>query len=149
MTRRSLLRAVACGMVAAAAARGAHAQTLCTTTGVTLKSFTPDSLFLNPKGPITVRLLNTTSGCPTDYRVSRYPDFRDAAWTQYGPSLTTTIQLSSFPSSTTGTSQITLYFQLRSKNPKGGIPTYLGGPPAPEYFTSTVIGHSVRIQFTG
>ena len=152
MTRGSLLRAVAIGAVALVVGGSARAQTACTTiTGVTLKSFSPvDSLFLNPTATsFTIKLFNTVSGCPTEYRVSRFGDFRDASWVPYSSTPSTVIQRTWFPSTTTGNTQITLYFQVRVKNPKGGFPTTIGGATQPMYFFSDVIGRNIRIMMFG
>jgi len=151
MTRGSLLRAVAISAVALAVGGSARAQTLCTTSGVTLKSFSPvDSLFLNPTvSTFTIKLLNSVSGCPTEYRVSRFADFRDASWIQYSGTPSTVIQRTWFPSPTNGNTQITLYFQIRAKNPKCGFPTTIGGAPQAMYFFSDVIGRNIRLAFFG
>ena len=152
MTRGSLLRAVAIGVVALAVGGSAHAQTACTTiSGVTLKSFNPvDSLFLNPTATsFTIKLVNSVSGCPTEYRVSRFADFRDASWSPYSASPSTVIQRTWFPATTTGNTQITLYLQVRVKNPRGGFPTTIGGATQPMYFFSDVLSRNIRIMMFG
>lgn len=152
MTRGSLLRAVAIGAVSLAVGGSARAQTACTTiSGVTLKTFNPvDSLYPNPTvSSFTIKLNNTVSGCPTEYRVSRFADFRDANWLAYSATPSTVIQRTWFPAPTNGNTQITLYLQVRVKNPRGGFPTTIGGPTQPMYFFSEVIGRNIRLIFFG
>jgi hypothetical protein len=149
-----LLRAVAFGAVALSVGAVARAQTACTVISApVLKSFNPvDSLFPNPAPSatsFTIKLNNTVSGCPTEYRVSRFADFRDANWVSYSATPSTVIQRTWFPATTSGTTQITLYLQVRSKNPKGGFPTTIGGPTQPMYYFSEVIGRNIRIIFFG
>jgi hypothetical protein len=57
-------------------------------TGVTLKAFSPvDSLFPNPTSTsFTIKLVNSIGGCASEYRVSRFADFRDANWMPYSAS---------------------------------------------------------------
>jgi hypothetical protein len=150
MTRGSLLRAVAVGAVALVAASSARAQTLCTS-GVTLKSFAPmDSLFLNSTATsFTIKLFNTVSGCPTEYRVSRFADFHDATWTAYSTTPSTVIQRTWFPAVVNGTTKITLYFQVRVKNPQGGFPTNINGGTQPMYYMSSILNHGIRLQYFG
>jgi len=142
--------------VAALAVAGqARAQTLTQSqicpTGVTLKAFNPvDSLFPNPTATtFTIKLVNAVTGCPSEYRVSHFADFHDASWTAYTATPSTIVQRSWFPTTTNGTSQITLYFQVRVKNPRGGIPTSIGGPPAPDFFTSAIFSHAIRVMYFG
>ncbi|MGE5101114.1 MAG: hypothetical protein ACM3SX_14100 [Deltaproteobacteria bacterium] len=151
MTRGSLLRAIAISAVALVAGGSARAQTLCTTSGVTLKSFTPlDSLFLNPTATsFTIKLFNSVSGCPTEYRVSHFSDFHDASWTAYSTTPSTVIQRTWFPAITSSTTKITLYFQVRVKNPQGGFPTNISGGTQPMYYYSSILGHSIRLEFFG
>lgn len=151
MTRGLLLRAFAISAVALAVGGNARAQTACTTFGLSLKSFSPvDSLFPNPTATtFTIKLFNSVAGCPTEYRVSRFADFRDANWIAYSATPSTVIQRTWFPTTTNGSTQIKLYFQVRAKNPKGGLPTTIGGPPQPMYFFSDVIGHGIRIMYFG
>jgi len=143
----------------AAPARTAHAQTLNTTlavtSGVALKTFTPvDSLFVNPTASqFTITLKNTVSGSPTEYRVSRFADFRDANWVPYSAQPTLVVPRSWFPPSATDcTSQINLYLQVRAKNPLGGRPASLVGGKMtvqPDFFFSEVIGRRIRTIFVG
>ena len=136
-----LLRVAGLAAATLVVARTASAQTVCTTSGVTLKSFTPvDSLFPNPTATsFNIKLGNTVAGCATEYRVSRFADFRDAAWTTYNASPSTLVDRTWFPTTTNGSTQITLYFQVRQKNPRGGFPISLAGgktETAPMYFFS-------------
>jgi hypothetical protein len=152
MKRGSWFRAVSVGVVALAVSAAARAQVPCANGGgVTLKSFNPvDSLFPNPTAStFTIKLVNGVTGCPSEYRVSRFSDFRDANWIPYSATPSTVIQRSWFPATANGTTQITLYFQVRVKNPRGGIPTSLGGPPAPAFFFSDPLGRSIRLIYFG
>ena len=129
-------------------------QTLCTTTVPTLKSFLPvDSLFLNPTATsFTIKLVNTVSGCPTEYRVSHFSDFHDATWTPYSTSPSTVVPRAWFPTVTGGSTSIMLYFQVRVKNPKGGFPVSSTGgtvTTAPMYFTSDPLSRRIRLTFFG
>lgn len=129
-------------------------QTVCTSTAPTLKSFSPvDSLFPNPTATsFTIKLVNTVSGCPSEYRVSRFSDFHDATWTTYSASPTTVVQRTSFPPVADGSTSITLYFQVRVKNPQGGLPLSTSGgtlTTQPMFFTSTVLGRRIRLIFFG
>src|SRR5215510_12638150 len=85
---------IAVGLFAAAGlaapARTTHAQKIpntgiVTSAAVTLKTFTPvDSFFVNPTvSQFVIALKHTVGGAPTEYRVSRFADFRDAAWIPY------------------------------------------------------------------
>src|SRR5215475_171194 len=97
----------------AASPRDTHAQKLpnsgiATSAAVTLKTFTPvDSLFVNPTvSQFNIALKHTVSGAPTEYRVSRFADFRDASWVPYNPSPSLVVPRTWFPpSGTDGTSQ--------------------------------------------
>ena len=150
MTRGSLLRAIGVGAVAFVAASSVRAQTLCTS-GVTLKSFAPmDSLVLNSTATtFTIKLFNTVAGCPTEYRVSRFSDFHDATWTAYSTTPSAVIQRTWFPAVTSGTTKITLYFQVRVKNPHGGFPTNINGGTEPMYYMSSILSHGIRLQYFG
>jgi hypothetical protein len=125
-----------------------------TTANVTLKTFTPvDSLIPNPTLTSFVITLNhTVSGSPTEYRVSRFSDFRDANWIPYNPKPTITIQRSVFPTVVNGGTQITLYFQVRAKNPKAGQPiSIIDGKTTvqPDFFFSDPLGRRIRIIYFG
>jgi len=129
-------------------------QTLCTSTAPTLKTFFPvDSVFPNPTATsFTIKLVNTASGCPTEYRVSRFSDFHDATWTAYSASPTTVIQRTWFPATVGGSTSIMLYFQVRVKNPKGGFPVSdVGGTvtTAPMYYMSGILSRKIRLFFFG
>jgi len=155
----SLLRAAVLSGVGMAIASSAGAQTLSqtlisTTTGVTLKAFTPvDSTFINSTATsFTIALVNSVSGTPTEYRVSRFSDFRDANWIAYVATPKITIQRSVFPSMVSGTTQITLYFQVRAKNPKAGqLISSINGVTTvqPNYFFSDVLGRRIRLIYAG
>ena len=149
-----LLRAAGLAAATLVVARTASAQTACTISNVTLKSFSPvDSLFPNPTATsFTIKLANSVAGCPTEYRVSRFSDFRDASWTAYNVSPNTVVQRTWFPTTTNGSTQITLYFQVRRKNPQGGFPvTQSGGKleTQPMYFFSDVLGRRIRLIYFG
>ena len=139
-------------------ARSTRAQSLPTispTNTVTLKTFTPiDSVQLPT--PTTTKFLitlkHTVSGTPTEYRVSQYHDFHDAGWTPYTAQPTLIVPLSWFPSGTGSTQQITLYFQVRAKNPMGGRPGSLVNGQVtvqPDFFFSDILGHRIRVVFAG
>lgn len=153
MTRATLLRAVA--MAATICLAGsARAQTLCSTSGVTLKSFTPvDSVFPNPTATtFTIRLYNTVGGCPTEYRVSHFSDFRDASWISYSTTPSTVIQRSWFPPVSGGSTAIVLYFEVRVKNPQGGFPvSSVGGTTTtqPMYYYGGPLSRKIRLVFFG
>jgi hypothetical protein len=73
----------AAGMLIVSPARGQTlSSAISTTLNVTLKSFTPvDSFFVNPTATsFSIALVHVVSGSPTEYRVSRFSDFRDASW---------------------------------------------------------------------
>ena len=149
MTRGTLVRVAALSALVVAVGGSAGAQTACTTSGVTLKSFTPvDSLFLNPTATsFTIKLNNVVSGCATEYRVSRFSDFRDASWIKYSTAPSTVVQRTWFPTVVSGKTQITLYFQVRAKNPQGGFPTSLNGGTQPMYYFSSVLGRAIKLTF--
>ena len=147
-----LLRAAGLAAATLAVARPASAQTACTTlTGVTLKAFSPvDSLFPNPTSTsFTIKLVNSIGGCASEYRVSRFADFRDANWMPYSASPNTTVERTWFPTTTNGSTQIMLYFQVRQKNPRGGLPTSINGGTQPMFFFSDVLGRRIRLIFFG
>src|SRR5437763_17006328 len=83
---RVALLATAAGMIIVSVA-GAQLipNTISTVVGVTLKTFTPvDSFYLNSTASsYSIALVHTVSGSPTEYRVSRFSDFRDANWIPY------------------------------------------------------------------
>jgi membrane-bound inhibitor of C-type lysozyme len=147
----------ATGLVAVA--NSARAQklptsTVSTTSAVTLKTFTPvDSLFVNPTvTQFTITLRNTVSGSPTEYRVSRFADFRDANWIPYSAQPTLVVPRSWFPTATGGASEISLYLQVRAKNPLGGRPASLVDGKMtvqPDFFFSEVLGRRIRTLFVG
>lgn len=128
--------------------------TISTTSGVTLKTFTPvDSLFPNPTATsFTIALVHTVLGSPTEYRVSRFSDFRDANWIPYVTRPNITVQRSVFPTVVNGGTQITLYFQVRAKNPKAGQPiSIIDGKTTvqPDYFFSDPLGRRIRLVYFG
>jgi hypothetical protein len=155
MTRATLLRAAA--MVATISVAGSaqiQTPTLCTNTAPTLKSFLPqDSLFLNSTATtFTIKLVNTVSGCPTEYRVSRFSDFHDATWTTYSASPSTVLQRTWFPPVSGGSTSIMLYFQVRVKNPQGGFPASATGGTVttqPMFFTSEPLSRKIRLMYFG
>jgi hypothetical protein len=152
---RVALLATVTGMILVSVA-GAQilSTTISTTTGVTLKTFTPvDSFYLNSTATsYTISLNHTVSGSPTEYRVSRFSDFRDANWIPYVTRPTVTIQRSVFPPVTNGGTQITLYLQLRAKNPNAGRPaTVIDGKLTvqPDFFFSDPLGRRIRLVYAG
>jgi hypothetical protein len=152
---RVALLATATGMIIVSVA-GAQtlSNTISTTSGVTLKTFTPvDSFYLNSTATsYSIALVHTVSGSPTEYRVSRFSDFRDANWIPYVTRPTTTIQRSVFPPVTNGGTQITLYLQVRAKNPKAGQPiSLIGGKVTvqPDFFFSDPLGRRIRLVYAG
>ena len=157
MLTRSIIVASLAGTAIAVSAPLALAQTIATTvaTGaVALKSFTPvDSLFVNPTATqFTITLKNSVSGGPTEYRVSRFSDFRDATWRPYVPQPTLAVPLSWFPTSVNGESQIQLYLQVRAKNPLGGRPASLINgkmTTQPDFFFSDPLARRIRIIYAG
>ena len=154
MRRFPLIQTVSLAAATFVVSSHAHAQTACTTTGVTLKSFTPvDSLFPNPTATsFTIKLNNTVTGCPSEYRVSRFSDFRDASWLPYNTSPSIVVQRSSFPAVVDGATQITLYLQVRVKNPKAGFPMSVSGGTTqtqPDFFFSSVLNRRIRLIFFG
>ena len=152
---RVALLATATGIIIVSVA-GAQtlSNTISTTSGVTLKTFTPvDSFYLNSTATsYSIALVHTVSGSPTEYRVSRFSDFRDANWIPYVTRPTTTIQRSVFPPVTNGGTQITLYLQVRAKNPKAGQPiSLIGGKVTvqPDFFFSDPLGRRIRLVYAG
>jgi hypothetical protein len=143
----------------AAPMRSARAQKLNNTVAVSgavaLKTFTPvDSFFVNPTATqFVITLKNTVTGSPSEYRVSRFADFRDANWAPYSAQPTLVVPRNWFPpSATDGTSQINLYLQVRAKNPLGGRPASLVDGKLtvqPDFFFSEVIGRRIRTMFVG
>ena len=156
MRHATLIRAAVLAVAMSVVVRNAPAQTLCTTTGVTLKSFSPvDSLFANTAADaatFTIKLNNVVTGCPTEYRVSRFSDFRDANWLAYSTAPSTVIQRTWFTTPTNGGTEITLYLQVRQKNPKAGQPiSVVGGKTQvqPDFFFSSVLGRRIRRIYFG
>lgn len=152
---RVALLATAAGLVIVSVT-GAQtlSNTISTTTGVTLKTFTPiDSFYLNSTATsFSIALVHTVSGSPTEYRVSRFSDFRDANWIPYVSRPTITIQRSVFPPVTNGGTQITLYLQVRAKNPNAGRPaTVIDGKLTvqPDFFFSDPLGRRIRLLYAG
>ena len=125
-----------------------------TTTSVALKTFTPvDSLFVNPSvAQFNIVLNNTVSGTPTEYRVSRFADFHDASWLPYSSKPSLAVPRTWFPTATSGSAQITLYLQVRAKNPNAGRPgSLINGKLTvqPDFFFSEVLGRRIRTLFVG
>jgi len=125
-----------------------------TTLNVALKTFTPiDSFFVNSTATsFSIALVHTVSGSPTEYRVSRFSDFRDASWIPYVARPNTTLQRTVFPAVTNGQTQIMLYFQVRAKNPKAGMPiSVVGGTTTvqPDFFFSDPLGRRIRLIYAG
>lgn len=128
--------------------------TTTTTTSVALKTFTPvDSVFVNPSvAQFNIALNNTVSGTPTEYRVSRFADFRDASWLPYSSKPSLVVPRTWFPTATSGSAQITLYLQVRAKNPMAGRPgSLIDGKLTvqPDFFFSEVLGRRIRTLFVG
>jgi len=152
---RVVMSATAAAMFMASIAGAQTISTAIATTGaVTLKTFSPvDSVFPNPTQTSFVIALNhTVSGSPTEYRVSRFSDFRDANWIPYNPKPTITIQRSVFPTVANGGTQITLYLQVRAKNPKAGQPiSIIDGKTTvqPDFFFSDPLGRRIRLIYFG
>jgi hypothetical protein len=155
---RSIASTIVVVAALGSAAGSAGAQTISpttttTSTGVTLKTFTPfDSLFINPTDHVTTALVNTVSGTPTEYRVSRFADFRDASWIAYVARPNLAVPLTWFPAPVNGGSQLTLYFQVRAKNPLAGRPiSSINGKTTvqPDFFFSTILSHRIRTTFVG
>ena len=123
-----------------------HAQpspTIALTSGVQLKTFTPiDSLFLNPTATtFTIALVHTVSGSPTEYRVSRFSDFRDANWLTYNPRPSITLANNVFTPTpgNSSSSQVFVYLQVRARNLRAGQPVSLIGGKTqvqPDFFFS-------------
>ena len=92
-----------------------------TTLNVTLKTFTPvDSFFVNSQATsFSIALVHTVSGSPTEYRVSRFSDFRDANWIPYVARPTTTVQRSVFPPVTNGGTRNHAVPPAAHKEPQG------------------------------
>jgi hypothetical protein len=145
--------------VAALSPRSMHAQKLpvsaiALTSKPTLKSFAPvDSFFPNPSATsFNIALVNSVSGAVTDYRVSRFADFRDAAWRPYSAKPILLVPRAWFPQTVNGVAQITLYLQVRTKNPNGGRPAALADGKLtvqPDFFFSEVIGRRIRLAYFG
>jgi hypothetical protein len=152
---RVALLATAAGMIIVSVAGGQTlTPTVTLTSGVTLKTFTPvDSLFLNSTATsFSIALVNTVSGTPTEYRVSRFSDFRDASWLPYVTRPTVTVQRSVFPTVTNGQTQITLYFQVRAKNPNAGRPiSSINGTTTvqPDFYVSAILNRAIRLRYFG
>ena len=120
--------------------------------GVTLKTFTPaESLFINSSlTSFPVTLNNTISGSATEYRVSRFADFRDAIWRPYSPRPALTIPSDWFSTISNGVREVTLHFQVRNKNPRAGMPTSLvDNKVQPDFFFSDVLAGHVRLVYAG
>ena len=159
MRRTQLLAAL---LAAAAVAPVAlQAQTLSQPTLVrssapTLQTFTPiDSLFVNSSATsFNIALVHTMTGTATEYRVSRFADFRDANWIPYASRPSVVVPHAWFVNvGTNGEQETTLHFQLRARNPMGGRPASFqpGGPVQvqPDFFFSEVkVGH-IRLVFVG
>jgi len=84
--------------------------------------------------------------------VSRFSDFRDASWIPYVARPNTTLQRTVFPAVTNGQTQIMLYFQVRAKNPKAGMPiSVVGGTTTvqPDFFFSDPLARRIRLIYAG
>lgn len=154
LLRAALLASVAAIVTASVSPAQTISTTISTTTSVSIKTFTPiDSVFINPTATsFTIALANTVSGTPTEYRVSRFSDFRDANWLTYSTRPNITVARSVFPTATSGTTQITLYLQVRAKNPKAGQPiSVIDGVTKvqPDYFFSDPVGRRIRLIYAG
>ncbi len=121
-----------------------------------ITSFTPvDSAIL--VGPntsatsYTVALVHALSGpVPSEYRVSRFADFRDAAWKPYESRPTIVLASSSFGSADmrTGVRALMLHLQVRARNPRAGQPIAVVGGRAsvqPDFFFSDVVVRQIRL----
>ena len=134
----------------------AQLPTISLTSGVQLKTFTPiDSLFLNPTATtFTIALVHTVTGTPTEYRVSRFSDFRDANWLPYNPRPSMTLANTVFTATpgNSSSSQVFVYLQVRARNPKAGQPiSLIGGKTQvqPDFFFSDPLGRRIRIVYAG
>jgi hypothetical protein len=151
---RVVVLATTAGMLMVSIVGAQTLSQIVTTTGVTLKSFTPiDSTYINSQAPsFPITLVHTVSGAPTEYRVSRFSDFRDASWIPYVSRPTITIQRTVFPAVVNGNTQITLYFQVRAKNPNAGRPmSSIDGKLTvqPDFFFSDPLGRRIRLIYMG
>ena len=136
-----------------------HAQsspTIALTSSVKLTSFTPiDSLFVNPTATtFNIALVHRVSGAPTEYRASRFSDFRDANWLPYNPEphMTVTSNMFAATPGNSSSTQVMLYLQVRARNPKAGQPiSVIGGKTQvqPDFFFSDPLARRVRIVFAG
>jgi hypothetical protein len=133
MKRNSLLKAglLAAAVITSAMSLTSNAQGLpspqaLVPVAVSLTSFEPNALFLNPTFPLSITLRHTASGSPTHYRFSRFADFRDAAWLPYASAPVAQIPASWFsvltPPQGSFDRRMDLYFQLRAANPRAGRP---------------------------
>jgi len=152
--RLAVLATAAGLLIASVVGAQTLSNTISITSGVTLKTFTPiDSFYLNSTATsYSIALVHTVSGSPTEYRVSRFSDFRDANWIPYVSRPTITIQRSVFPPVTNGGTQITLYLQVRAKNPNAGRPgTVIDGKLTvqPDFFFSDPLGRRIRLVYAG
>ena len=85
-------------------------------------------------------------------RFQRFSDFRDASWLPYVTRPTVTVQRSVFPTVTNGQTQITLYFQVRAKNPNGGRPiSSINGTTTvqPDFYVSAILNRAIRLRYFG
>lgn len=154
LLRAALLASVAAILTTSVSRAQTISTTISTTTSVSIKTFTPiDSVFINPTATsFSIALANSVSGSPTEYRVSRFSDFRDANWLAYSSRPNIAVPRTWFPTSTSGTQQITLYLQVRAKNPKAGQPiSVIDGVTKvqPDYFFSDPVGRRIRLIYAG
>ena len=129
---------------------------------VSLMSFDPNALFLNPTFPISTPLRHTATGNPTHYRFSRFADFHDATWLPYAPQPTAQIPASWFesfsPTQGAFDRRVVLYFQLRAANPNAGRPISVSTNPftrvrevaiEPQFVNSSIRNKAILAGFAG
>jgi hypothetical protein len=88
----------------------------------------------------------------TEYRVSHFADFHDATWSPYAAQPTLVVPRNWFPAIVGDATQITLYLQVRAKNPQGGRPSALINGKVtvqPQFFVSDSLPRRIRIIYAG
>lgn len=157
LSHRAALLATIGILAFAPAVRGQAAQQAVRTNiaSVGLKSFTPiDSLFFNSAATsFNIALVHSATGTPTEYRVSRFADFRDANWIPYNSRPTLVVPRTWFsPAAADGSQSVTLHFQLRVKNPMGGRPVAVVNGVAtfqPDFYFSDVRVGTLKLIYFG
>jgi hypothetical protein len=137
------------------------AQALLPVGQVSLVSFDPAGLLLNATFPAPITLHHSAIGSPSHYRVSRFPDFRDAAWLPYTPRPTAQIPSSWFemaPGQGGSVSQVVLHFQVRAANVNAGRPISVTTNPLsgvrevrtqPDFINSAVKSKTILSVYAG